>query len=143
MKSHNYKLCYLFVLFFCFSIKIIHAQRSPQEAESLRFKAQTNRDTIALQNLLHDDLSYCHSNGLIENKQDFIKSVNSGKIIYESITMIEHSIRKKQKSAIITGICTVKGSIKTTPFDIRLRYLSVYFKSGGKWKLAAWQSLKL
>jgi hypothetical protein len=122
---------------------VAQAQRSPFDAEMLRFKAQTNRDTLALKTLLVDNLYYAHSNGLLENKQDFIKSISSGKIIYESITIDKHSIQKQGKSAIITGECKVKGVINDKIFDVRLRYLSVYHKEKGRWKLSAWQSLKL
>ncbi len=119
------------------------AQRSPFDAEMQRFQAQTNRDTLALKSLLGDNLYYLHSNGLLENKQDFIKSVSSGKIIYDSITIDKHSIQKKGKSAIITGECKVKGQVNGKSFDVRLRYLSIYHKEKRRWKLSAWQSLKI
>jgi hypothetical protein len=134
---------YYYCLFWLGICATAQAQRSPFDAEILRFKAQTNRDTLALKTLLADNLYYAHSNGLLENKQDFIKSISSGKIIYESITIDKHSIQKQRKSAIITGECKVKGIINDKAFDIRLRYLSVYTKQKGHWKLSAWQSLKL
>jgi hypothetical protein len=142
MEKKFTKLSY-FGLFWLGICATVQAQSSPFDAEMLRFKAQTNRDTLALKTLLADNLYYAHSNGLLENKQDFIKSINSGKIIYDSITIDKHSIQKQGQSAIITGECKVKGVINDKAFDIRLRYLSVYTKQKGRWKLAAWQSLKL
>ena len=91
---------FLFLAFCLFFAKATSAQQTPFESEAVRFKAQTNRDTLALKNLLANELSYCHSNGLLESKQDFIKSINSGKIIYDSITIIEHSGPSPSRSPI-------------------------------------------
>ena len=122
---------------------IINAQTTPIESEQMRFDAMTHSDTLALARLLNDDLSYMHSNGLEETKQDFIKTVATQKIIYQSITIEKHQGKIYRKNATITGICIVKGLYKGTPFEMKLRYLSFYTKKGRHWKLSAWQSLKL
>ena len=127
-----------------FSISAQTKAKTPLVSEQMRFAAQISLDTDALQDLLTDDLIYIHSNALTETKSDFIASVQSGKIVYASMQAEAGSIvRQKGKSAIITGVVAVGGSYKGTPFEIRLRYTSVYQKQRGHWKLASWQSLKL
>jgi hypothetical protein len=112
------------------------------DAESARFRAQVEKDGVALQTLLDDDLYYLHSNGLIENKQDFITSVSGGKIVYSQMTASEHRIRLYGKTAVLYGLVMVRGEYKGEPFDIGLYYTSVYRKKRGKWLLVNWQSTK-
>jgi ketosteroid isomerase-like protein len=114
-----------------------------EKAALRRFEAMEQRDTVALQDLLSDDLLYIHSNALTENKQVFIASVASGKIRYEKMQQEEQQIHRYGRMAILNGIVHVNGSLNATPFEVRLRYTSVYRRSMGKWKLMRWQSTKI
>lgn len=111
-------------------------------AEAQRFKAQVEQNTDALQLLLHDDLYYLHSNGLVETKADFITSVQSGKITYQEMYPVESRLRRFGKTAIITGLVKVRGLYKGQSFDIGLYYTSVYRKERGRWQLLNWQSTR-
>ena len=111
-------------------------------AEAARFRAQVEKDGLALQTLLDDDLYYLHSNGLIESKQDFITSVAGGKIVYSEMMATEHRIRLYGKTAVLYGLLMVRGQYEGEPFDIGLYYTSVYRKQRGDWLLVNWQSTK-
>lgn len=119
------------------------AQTKPIDAQQLRFNAMTQMDTVQLEKILHEDLQYAHSNGLIESKKDFIQSVALQKIKYEKIEPIESKVEKYGKTAIITGFCKVNGKFNNIAFEVKLRYLSVYRKKNGRWLLKSWQSLKI
>ena len=112
------------------------------DAEAARFRAQVEKDGLALETLLDDDLYYLHSNGLIENKQDFITSVSGGKIVYSQMRASERSIRLYGKTAVLYGLLMVGGEYEGEPFNIGLYYTSVYRKKRGKWLLVNWQSTK-
>ncbi|MEO0726579.1 MAG: nuclear transport factor 2 family protein [Bacteroidota bacterium] len=112
------------------------------QSEQQRFKAQVQQDGKALQLLLHNDLYYLHSNGLVETKADFIASVNSGKITYQEMFPIERSLKRFGKTAIITGLVLVRGLYQGQSFDIKLYYTSVYRKESGRWQLLNWQSTR-
>ena len=79
MKRHYFLLALLI-----FTLPAI-AQNTILSSEDARFRAQVQRDTLALQNLLSDDLVYIHSNALTETKTDFINSVRTGHIAYQSM----------------------------------------------------------
>ena len=64
-----------------------------QQAEQQRFAALTAQDLAALDPLLADELLYCHSNGQVENKQQFLETIRSGRIRYESIDVHEFQAR--------------------------------------------------
>ncbi len=138
MKRHYFLLALLI-----FTLPAI-AQNTILSSEDARFQAQVQRDTLALQNLLSDDLVYIHSNALTETKTDFINSVRTGHIAYQSMqTEAQRSIRTYGKIGISNGIVHAAGLLNGTPFDIRLRYTAVYHKRKGKWRLVSWQSTRV
>ncbi len=118
-------------------------QRKLEAIERQRFAAMTMKDTAALHLMLADDLIYVHSNGLLEDKAKHIANIVSGKIVYSTMEPTEIKVRVHGRTAFINGIVQVAGSLAEKPFSIRLRYMDVYTKKRGKWRLAAWQSLKL
>ena len=112
------------------------------QSELQRFRAQVEQDAVALQSLLHDDLYYLHSNGLIESKSDFITSATSGKITYQEMMPVESTLRRFGKTAVITGLVLVRGLYQGQSFDIGLYYTSIYRKERGRWQLLSWQSTR-
>jgi len=120
-----------------------YGQRTVPESETMRFQAQVSRDTVALADLLSDDLVYIHSNALIETKADFIRSVSGGGIRYMAMQAEgEPVIRQWGRTAISNGIVVVSGIYQGAKFDIRLHYTAVYRKEKSIWKLCSWQSTK-
>lgn len=110
------------------------------DSQKQRFKAQVERNTLALQTLLHDELYYLHSNGFAEDKPDFIQSVKTGSITYLDMFPVESRVKRFGKTGVITGLLAVRGLYKGTPFDIQLYFTSVYRKKGRHWQLINWQS---
>lgn len=120
--------------------------KSQAEVEALerqRFEAMTTKNIDFLKNVLADDLSYTHSNGLVEDKTAHLENIRTGKLQYRSIQPEVMKLSMHRRSAIGTGIVSVTGILNEKDFNIRLRYTDVYVKEKGKWRLAAWQSLKL
>jgi ketosteroid isomerase-like protein len=138
------KYLHLFLFFFFFQ-NISFAQKNDiLKAEKARFEACTHQDTLALAQLLSDDLVYIHSNSLKETKADFIHSVASEKIKYLKFEIIEQKQTKlSRKIAMIQGLVLVNGKFKGDLFEMKLRYTSIYIKKNHAWKLLTWQSTKL
>lgn len=133
------RLCLLPIVFLVF-IQLNAQEAEIISAEAQRFKAQVEQNTEALQLLLHDDLQYLHSNGLMESKADFISSVQSGKITYQKMFSVESRLRRFGKTAIKTGLVEVGGLYQGKSFEMQLYYTSVYRKERGRWQLLNWQS---
>lgn len=119
------------------------AQRKLEDIERRRFAAMVAKDTAALQTMLADDLTYLHSNGLLEDKAQHISNIGTGKLVYSSMEPTEMKVRVRGRAAIINGIVQVAGTLNGKPYSVRLRYTNVYTKAKGKWRLAAWQSLRM
>ncbi len=132
------------LIFFSFNIFAqTKVQRQLESLEHRRFEAMTQKDAAFLQNVLADGLTYTHSNGFIENKAEHIENILAGTIEYRSMQPESAKIQVYKKTAVINGFVKVGGTYKGTEFNIRLRYMDVYIKKRGKWKLAAWQSVKV
>ncbi len=100
-------------------------------------------DTAFLNQYLHDELSYGHSNGWIESKRDVIEHLLSGKLRYVSI-------RSKELSRQETGTVTIVRAESNTRYvldgkegELKLHVLQVWLQNGYKWQLLSRQSTKL
>lgn len=112
------------------------------DTELRRFEAMTQKDTLALRDLLADDLVYIHSNTLTENKKEHITNIATGHLIYEKMTREQVKVRRYGKVALTNGFVQVRGILKEKTFGMRLAYTAVYRKKGGVWRLVNWQSTK-
>ncbi len=110
--------------------------------EEARFKAMIDRDSVALLQYLSPDLVYIHSNALKETMHEHIRSITTGKIVYQVMDRSQNNVRFYGKIAINTGDIHVKGIISGNPFDINLLYTAVYRKKKKGWLLVSWQTTK-
>ena len=112
------------------------------QAEKDRFAAMVKGDRAALEKLLSDDLTYTHSTALLENKEQFIKSVTSGNIDYVSIVPNEADwkVRVNGNTAVVNGVAAVNVIDTGKDRKIRIRFTTVQANRGGAWQLLAWQS---
>ena len=110
--------------------------------ESLK-KAMVDANKSALENLAATDLTYGHSNGLLEDKAAFVEHIVSGKSDFVDITLSEQTIK------IVNGLALVRhkitGDVKNDgkPTKVNIGVLLIWQKQSGKWKLLARQAFKL
>ncbi|WP_312089082.1 hypothetical protein [Chryseobacterium sp.] len=94
--------------------------------------------------LLDTDVSFGHSNGWIQNLDDFKKDFSSGKVEYKEISQIEVSEMKKFKNTFsIRRKIKVKGFYKKQEFEMNLSLLEIWIKKKSLWKLWSRQSVEI
>jgi len=102
-----------------------------------------NNDSKILE-LFSEDVSFGHSNGWIQNKDDFEKDFESGKVKYQSVKQNElKEFKIKNKFANIRRIISVKGLYKNDEFQMKLSVLEFWIRQKGIWKLWSRQSVSL
>lgn len=111
--------------------------------ELRRFEAMMRRDTAELACWLSEELLYRHSNGLLEDRSAHLEAIASGALVYERIARDSAHVQRYGRTAIVQGVARVSGRLQQAPFDLRLAYLAVYRKRGGRWQLLRWQSTRL
>jgi ketosteroid isomerase-like protein len=114
------------------------------KVEQRRVEALIMQDWRALEALLSEDLTYTHSNGATETKEQFLKALRTGAMEYFSLQHDEALVRVYGEAALLTGSTQARVRMgRGEPQDARLRFTMVYANEGGWWRLVAWQSTRL
>lgn len=112
-------------------------------ADARRFAAMLQNDLTTLETLLADDLTYTHSNGLAESKAQFLESLRSGKLRYLAAERSDLAVRLHGDTAVVTGRAEMKVSSPGGKLELPVRFTEVWVRSGGAWRLTAWQSTRI
>lgn len=105
-------------------------------------KALIEKDTTALNNLLHTSLSYGHSNGWIEDKAEQKANLFNGAIIYHKIEQPELQITLAGNTATVRGNGSFDVDYKENKhivFDLHV--LQTWIWEKGRWQLLNRQSV--
>lgn len=106
-------------------------------------KALLQNDEKILQTVLHKEVSYGHSNGWIQNKNDILNDFTSGKLIYNKIENNSSAIVTiSKKYATVKTNTNAEGVVNGTAFNLRLHIMQFWIKTKKGWQLIARQSAK-
>lgn len=108
--------------------------------EDRRFRAMATSDIAELEAVLADDLHYVHANGIIEDRQEFIRKITSGERNYQSVTLVERQVSPQTGFTIIFGKIDVEVMRSAGLLVNRLDYTAVYRDSDPR--LFAWSAVK-
>lgn len=135
----------LFVLF------LLAAKGSFAQADSIGLrnamqqldKALLQKDETVLKSVLHKDLSYGHSNGWIQSKNDILNDFTSGKLVYNKIDNNSSAIITiSKKYATVKTNTNAEGAVNGTAFKLTLHIMQFWIKTKKGWQLIARQSAK-
>jgi ketosteroid isomerase-like protein len=112
-------------------------------ADDRRFEAMRRGDWAALDATLADDLVYVHSTARQESKAEHIANLRAGKPHYRGIAPRERRARVHGSVGIVNGVSEMHVERDGKENRFTVRYLAVYAKSGGAWRMVAWQSTKV
>lgn len=119
-----------------FSATAADAKAEIQAAMQEWKKAALSWDKAALEKLLHPDITYSHSNGKTESKQDIL----SNKPTMKDLTFgPDTTIRVYGNTALVKGNMDVVNDTTT----LKLSVLHVWLKGPKGWQLVGRQSTRL
>lgn len=129
------------------TIVVVHAQSNDEKevaATADRFiKALVDADKTTLEELTATELSYGHSSGREENRNQFIGRIASGSVDFITIGISDQTIKRAGKIAMVRHVFTSKLVDDGKTLDVRIGVMMVWQKQKGKWKLLARQAYKL
>lgn len=96
-----------------------------------------------LEALLGDELHYGHSDGDLEDKATFIKSLLSKKSDFLSINLSAQTINLYVETAVVRHILEAATYDDQINRNIKLLILSVWNLHNGNWKIVARQAVKI
>ena len=106
-------------------------------------KALLQKDEKALQTVLHKEVSYGHSNGWIQRKNDVLNDFTSGKLDYNKIENNSSAIITiSKKYATVKTNTNAEGVVNGTAFKLTLHIMQFWIKTKKGWQLIARQSAK-
>lgn len=103
--------------------------------------ALINKDSISLDDVLANDVSYGHTSGLIQTKAQLIRSVVSKEQDYINIIPSDMNIRIYDNTAVVTMKSSVIMNYQGKPLNMDM-YITLVWIKKNKWQLVARQSVK-
>ncbi len=110
--------------------------------ESLR-KALIDPTKSNLDNIVLDELTYGHSNGVIQDKAAFEEALLTGKSDFVTIDLTDQTIKVVGNTAWVRHTLTATNNDGGKPGQAHLYVLLVWMKQKGQWKLLARQAVKV
>jgi ketosteroid isomerase-like protein len=108
-----------------------------------RMEAMGKKDIATLNDLLSDDLIYCHSSARLDTKQSLIGAMQSGATVYEAVEPSDVKAQDLGSAVVLTGIARIRVTSGGKPNAFAVRFTDVYANRGGKWQMVTWQSTRL
>ena len=105
-------------------------------------EALISKDSLSLDQLLASDVTYVHSNGMVQSKSELIASVMTGQQDYKSIVPSDMKIRIfGGGTAVVTMKSDYVMNYKGSALNMKMFVTLVWVKKN-KWQLEARQSVK-
>ena len=105
-------------------------------------QALVNKNTVSINQQTDKALSYGHSNGWIETKEDVIKDLETGLIVYHSYKEDSLNITMNGAMANARFVADISATLRGNTTNFHLRVLEVWVKKGKRWLLFARQAIR-
>ena len=127
----------------CTTCLVVVSQDGPSEVVSRmkRFHELMVQNDSSINQYIDDSLSYGHSSGLVESKNDFLSNLKS-RIDYHSIKEDSISARVHGKVANVRFVGVYDSTFDGKRAETRLRVLEVWVKKKKGWKIFARQAVR-
>ena len=121
---------------------------SPAEKEVLAAMdvwkdAMIKKDQAAFEKVLHPDLTYGHSSGLVESKAEAIKHVVEQPATYTGINFKDTKVNVQGKAATVIGKVDYLERANGKDNVVNLMVLTTWVKGAKGWQMLARQAAKL
>jgi Domain of unknown function (DUF4440) len=140
------KVLLSFSLLFLLSAAVFAQTKQEKEVanavEQLR-KSMIDADSIMLDKLVSEKLSYGHSGGALDNKTVFIQKIVSGKSDFVTIELPDQTISISKNVAIVRHKLNATTNDNGKPGEVHLVVMLIWQKLHGQWKLLARQAIKV
>lgn len=137
---------FLFILF-CSVIAFGQNQDEISLLANTRTLNQTvfgSKDSVVLKGLFFKELSYGHSSGKVENRQDAIHNISNNTSTYSELTTGPVNLWIENKTGITRHLVTANELTKDGKINpLKLHIMLVWVKEKSGWKLMARQAVRV
>ncbi|MBK8954172.1 MAG: nuclear transport factor 2 family protein [Saprospiraceae bacterium] len=136
----------MLIIFICSGLSREMAGQSNEQLNQqilLLHSALVSGDSATLDLLLDSKMTYGHSNGWIETKQELIENNRNRRLIYNSIEEDSIVIFETGHTAIARFNAVILGQLEDKKFHLKLGVCQTWMWANNRWKMLARQAVKL
>ena len=124
------------------SVAQTRAEQELLDRQRQRYAAAMSQDVEQLEQMVVDELRYCHTTGAVDTKTSYLETVRTGGIRWLEVNPLGMEARVYDNVGVIAGEVrqqiTVGG--RDQPIDMHIRTIEVYLKRDGRWQLSEFQA---
>lgn len=105
-------------------------------------QAMLHKDIAQLQALTASNLTYGHSSGKIQNKQEFIADIETGRSGFKTLEMQKQSIIMNGDTALVRNHFSAQAVNSGVEVPTEIENFQIWQKQKGKWLLIGRQAYK-
>ncbi|WP_439855386.1 nuclear transport factor 2 family protein [Pseudomonas yamanorum] len=106
-------------------------------------QAMLHKDIPQLQALTANNLTYGHSSGKVQNKQEFIADIETGRSGFKTLEMQKQTITLNGDTALVRNHFSAQAVNSGVEVPTEIENFQVWQKQKGKWLLIGRQAYKL
>ena len=144
--KHIEKIALVAVVVIFSQVPVLKGEDVVQELTKIKQRwseAEMNRDIPYLDQLWADDAEFGTALGTVVNKQQLIELIKGTDRKIDELHSDDIHVRLYGNTAIMTDHTTMRGLYKGAPFGGDYRYIRIFVKQGGKWRVELVQATPL
>ena len=106
-------------------------------------KAIVAKDRVAVAGNMAEDFRIIDGSGKIQDKAAFVADILDPGLTIDPYTVDEFEVRLLGDTALLSGRTRMTGSFEGKPFESNYRYIDVYVRRGGTWKIVSVQITRI
>ncbi len=109
--------------------------------EDERMRATIAGDLATLDRLMHDELVYAHSNGIVDSKSEYLAKLRNGSLRYQAMNLLKRNARRFGDTVITNGRLRVEVDADGKHNAFELLYTCVY-STAAESRLLSWHATR-
>jgi ketosteroid isomerase-like protein len=106
-------------------------------------KAIVRKDVAAIAANMADDFRNIRSNGTVVDKAAFLRDITAPELVIDPYTVEDFDVRIYGDTALLSGRTRMTGRYSGDPFVAHYRYIDVYVRRGGVWRVVSVQTTSI
>jgi ketosteroid isomerase-like protein len=106
-------------------------------------KAIVAKNRAAVADNMAEDFRMIDGQGNVENKQQFVDGILDAKLSIDPYTVEEFDVRLLGDTALLSGRTRMTGKYDGQAFESNYRYIDIYVRRNGVWKIVSVQITRL
>lgn len=106
-------------------------------------RAIVRKDPAAIAVNMSADFRQIGSSGEVESRESFLADIVSDDLVIDPYTVEEFDVRVYGDTALLSGRTRMTGRYQGKPFSTHYRYIDVYVRVNGQWKVCSVQTTRI